>query len=108
MGDIQATGTAGALGFPQLHLQTRPKARVQVGGWLVEQEQVWLDRERAGKPDPLLLTARELTGLTGRELQQADPLEESMCALTCNHGLDTALPERIGDSVELVNCCIDC
>ena len=72
MGDHQRREPEGALELADLDPYLLAELGVEIGEWLVEEEQLGLDDERAGERHPLLLAARELARESSPELLEAD------------------------------------
>ena len=74
MGDIDRGDTQLALDRPNLIAQANPNLGVQGGKWLIEQQQLWADRQGPRQRHALLLAAGELIRVTITQLGQPDQL----------------------------------
>ena len=59
----------------ELETHAVAQLRVQIGQWLIQQQQLRLHHQRARKRQPLLLAARELGGVAVHEVFERDRLE---------------------------------
>ncbi len=78
MGDQQGARAGGAQDLGHLLAQRQAQAGVQGGEGLVEQDHLWLRRQRAGQRDPLSLAAREL-------------VRKILCAVSEAHQIEAVL-----------------
>ena len=76
MGDVDRRDPELALDRPDLLAQDDPDLRVERGQRFVEEEDLGLDRQRAGERDALLLAARQLPRITVAASAEVDQLEQ--------------------------------
>ena len=75
VGDVHERDADLAVQLLQLELERTPQLGVERAERLVEQQHPGSQHQRTGQRDPLLLTARQLVRLAGRELAEPDEVE---------------------------------
>ena len=93
----RAAGLANELGDQREHLTGRH--RVQLAGRLVGDQERRLARERGAERDPLLLAARELTGMCVAPSPEPDPFEQLVGACVASRCGHAGQPELDSDEL---------
>ncbi len=75
MGDQDGADATGFEDVPHLMAEAPAQVDVEVGEWLVEQQQFRLRRQRARQGDTLLLPARQFVGVAFAQLRQVHQLQ---------------------------------